>query len=298
MKRVTIGIPSYNEEQNIINLLNLVTTQHSKDYFISEIIISDDSSDSTPELVENFAKENPQPNINLIHHSKRRGAAEAWNEIFRRSTGDVIVLYDADIVIDQYTTPQLVSFLKKGTVLCASNPQPVQIKGIAGRASSFIAYWLRSVRNQGLSQYTVMGRALSVTSEVAKKIIIPRDIISIDLYLQCKILEFGLDIVYNDNALVYFLPPNKPFDFASQVIRAAIGHKQLRAYYSRFRFNLPLKVAVIEAVRNYIRDPVGAFSVIICYGTLPYYKLKIKGVGSAKWHTADSTKAFNCRVQF
>lgn len=298
MKRVTIGIPSYNEEQNIINLLNLLTTQHSKDYFISEIIISDDSSDSTPELVENFAKENPQPNINLIHHSKRRGAAEAWNEIFHRSTGDVIVLYDADIVIDQYTTPQLVSFLKKGTVLCASNPQPVQIKGIAGRASSFIAYWLRSVRNQGLSQYTVMGRALSVTSEVAKKIIIPRDIISIDLYLQCKILEFGLDIVYNDNALVYFLPPNKPLDFASQVIRAAIGHKQLRAYYSRLRFNLPLKVAVIEAVRNYIRDPVGAFSVIICYGTLPYYKLKIKGVGSAKWHTADSTKAFNCRVQF
>lgn len=298
MKSVTIGIPSYNEERNIISLLDSLVAQPSKDYLIAEIIISDDSTDSTPELVQNFAKKNSHITINLMHHDKRRGAAAAWNEIFHASTGDVIVLYDADIVIDQYTTPQLVSFLKKGTVLCASNPQPVQIKGIAGRASSFIAYWLRSVRNQGLSQYTVMGRALSVTSEVAKKIIIPRDIISIDLYLQCKILEFGLDIVYNDNALVYFLPPNKPFDFASQVIRAAIGHKQLRAYYSRFRFNLPLKVAVIEAVRNYIRDPVGAFSVIICYGTLPYYKLKIKGVGSAKWHTADSTKAFNCRVQF
>ena len=83
-----------------------------------------------------------------------------------------------------------------------------------------------------------MGRALSVTSEVAKKIIIPRDIISIDLYVQCKILEFGLEIVYNDNALVYFLPPNKVFDFASQVIRAAIGHKQLHAYYSRFRSDI------------------------------------------------------------
>jgi cellulose synthase/poly-beta-1,6-N-acetylglucosamine synthase-like glycosyltransferase len=298
MKHVTIGIPSYNEEHNIINLLDSLITQPSKDYFISEIIISDDSSDSTPELVENFAKENSKLNINLIHHHKRRGAAEAWNEIFHRSTGDVIVLYDADIVIDKYTTPQLVSFLKNETVLCASNPQPVQIKGIAGRASSFIAYWLRSVRNQGLSQYTVMGRALSVTSEVAKKIIIPHDIISIDLYLQCKVLEFGLDIVYNDNALVYFLPPNKLSDFASQVIRAAIGHKQIHAYCSRFRFNIPLKIAVIEAVRNYIHDPLGAFSVIVCYGTLPYYKLKIKEVGSSKWHTAASTKAFKCRIQF
>jgi glycosyltransferase involved in cell wall biosynthesis len=293
MKRVTIGIPSYNEERNIINLLDSLITQSSKDYLVSEIIISDDSNDSTPELVENFAKKNSQLNINLIHHYNRRGAAAAWNEIFHRSTGDVIVLYDADIVIDKCTTGQLTSLLKKGTGLCASNPQPIQGKGIAGRASSFIAYWLRSVRNQGLSQYTVMGRALSVTSQVAKKIIIPSDVIAIDLYLQCKILEFGLNIAYNDNGLVYFLPANRMSDFASQVIRATHGHKQLHAYYSKLKIKLPLKIAVIEAARNYIHDPIGALSVMICYATLPYYKIKIKEAGSAKWHTAHSTKAFD-----
>jgi glycosyltransferase involved in cell wall biosynthesis len=298
MKSVTIGIPSYNEERNIISLLDSLVSQPSRDYLIAEIIISDDSTDSTPELVESFAKKNSQITINLIHHDKRRGAAAAWNEIFHASTGDVIVLYDADIVIDKYTTAQLVSCLENATGLCASNPQPTQVKGISGRASSFIAYWLRSVRKRVISQYTVMGRALSVTSEVAKKIIIPNNIIAIDLYLQCKILEFGLNIVYNDSALIYFLPANKLFDFASQVIRADLGHKQIHAYYSKFKINLPLKIALIEAVHNYIHDPIGALCVMICYATLPYYKFKIKGAGSAKWHTADSTKAFDYKVRF
>ncbi len=298
MKRVTIGIPSYNEEQNIISLLDSLVSQSSEDYFIAEIIISDDSTDSTPDLVENFAKKNSQISINLIHHDKRRGAAAAWNEIFHTSTGDVIVLYDADIVIDKYTTARLVSSLKNGIGLCASNPQPTNVKGISGRASSFITYWLRSVRKQVISQYTVMGRALSVTTQVAKKIVIPNNIIAIDLYLQCKILEFGFNIVYDDSALVYFLPANKLLDFASQVIRASIGHKQIHAYYSKFKINLPLKIAVIEAVRNYIHDPIGALCLMICYTTLPYYRLKIKEAGSSKWHTADSTKAFDYKVPF
>jgi cellulose synthase/poly-beta-1,6-N-acetylglucosamine synthase-like glycosyltransferase len=297
MKSITIGIPSYNEEKSIINLLHSLSLQYLMDYTISETIISDDSNDSTPQLVESFTKKNSQLNINLIHHDERRGAAAAWNEIFNRSTGDVVVLYDADILINKDTTAQLVSFLKKGTGLCASNPQPIQRKSISGRASSFIAYWLRAVRNQGLSQYTVMGRALSLTSEVAKKIHIPGDIIAVDLYLQCKVLDLGLDIVYNDDALVYFLPANKLLDFSSQVIRAAIGHKQINAYYSKFKINLPLRIALIEAVHNVIHDPIGALSVMICYAVLPYYKLKIKQTRSAKWHTADSTKAFNYRVK-
>ena len=293
MKSVTIGIPSYNEERNIINLLRSLEVQYSNDYFISEIIISDDSTDSTPELVKRFAKKNSQLNINLIHHSERRGAAAGWNEIFTRSNGDIIVLYDADIVIDKNTTAQLVSCLEGRAGLCASNPKPIQYKGIAGRASSFIAYWLRSVRNRGLSQYTVMGRALSVTSEVAKKIIIPTDIIAIDLYLQCKILELGLDIFYNDDAWIYFRPANKLFDFASQVIRGSLGHKQVYSYYSKFKIGLPLKIALTEAARNLIHDPIGALSVLICYTIIPYYKLKIKEAGSAKWYTANSTKGFD-----
>jgi hypothetical protein len=88
-------------------------------------------------------------------------------------------------------------------VLCASNPKPTKVKGLAASASIFISNWLRAVRVKQLSQYTVMGRALSIQSEIAKKISIPKDTIALDLYLQCKVLEYGVDVVYNDNAVVY-----------------------------------------------------------------------------------------------
>ena len=53
-----------------------------------------------------------------------------------------------------------------------------------------------------------MGRALSVSSRVAKKITIPENVIALDLYLQCNVLELGFKVVYNDDALVYFRPPD------------------------------------------------------------------------------------------
>ena len=102
-----------------------------------------------------------------------------------------------------------------------------------------------------------------------------------------------LDIFYNENACIYFRAKNKLLYYASQVIRTSLGHKQIYSYYSKLKINLPLEVAFIEAARNLFHDPLGALSVLICYTMIPYYKLKIKEAGSAKWYTANSTKAFD-----
>jgi cellulose synthase/poly-beta-1,6-N-acetylglucosamine synthase-like glycosyltransferase len=314
-KRITVGVPSFNEEQNILNLLqSIIQATRSEDpdnyftnkdtgydddeFIISEIIISDDSSDSTSIIVDRFVKENPSLNIRLIHHPHRRGVSAAWNEIFQEAIGEIIVLYDADIIIDKNSTRELVSSIKENVGLCASNSRPFipkekEDKKLAVlRASIFIANWLKSVRRTGLSQYTVMGRALSISSDVAKKITVPENIIALDLYVQCRTLEEGFDVIYNEDAIVYFKPPDNMIDFASQIIRATNGHKQIQHYISRLKLCIPLSTAFIEAIQNIISDPKGAISLIFCYMFLPYYKLRLRGeVDSAKWHIAKSTKA-------
>ena len=80
VRRITVGIPSYNERQNISNLLQAIEEQHTQ---IFEVLISDDSSDNTPSLVRNFALHSLL-DIQLFHHDTRRGAAAAWNEIIQR----------------------------------------------------------------------------------------------------------------------------------------------------------------------------------------------------------------------
>ena len=283
---ITIGIPSYNEMQNIINLLRAIEEQHTP---IFEVLISDDSSDNTPNLVRDFARHSPL-DIQLFHHGGRRGAAAAWNEIFQRAKGDIIVLYDADTIPHPSCTSQLVSSIEGNIGICASNSQAVQASGLAGRASVFIAKWLRSVRLARLSQYTVMGRAVAINSNDAKKIEIPSNIIAIDLYIQCKVLKMGRNVVYNDNAIVYFKPANDIQDLASQVIRAVNGHNQIKEYVSSCGICLPQLVSVRHTLKNAISDPFGALSVTIGYSLIPYYSSRIEHANTAKWHTAASSK--------
>jgi glycosyltransferase involved in cell wall biosynthesis len=289
MHGVTVGIPAYNEERNIANLLHSIEDQRP---LISEVIISDDSYDRTPDIVRDFARHS-SINITLLHHGKRRGAAAAWNEIFQKAAGDVIVLYDADTIPHPSCTERLASRLQKNTALCASNSQPVQAAGMAGRASVFISNWLRSARLYRLSQYTVMGRALAIDSEIAKKIMVPADTIAIDLYLQCMVLEMGLDVAYDDDAVVYFKPPSNLQDLASQVVRAINGHDQIKDHVSRLQIELPPHVAVAQALKNAAMDPAGAVSTMIGYSLIPYYMSRLEDADSAKWHTADSSKAID-----
>jgi cellulose synthase/poly-beta-1,6-N-acetylglucosamine synthase-like glycosyltransferase len=215
----------------------------------------------------------------------------AWNEIFKEAKGDIIVLYDADIKIDSNTTAYLVSTVRDNVGLCASNIIPLlQEESTVSRASKFIAEWLRLVRKNRLTQYTVMGRALSVSSRVAKMISIPENVIALDLYLQCKVLELGLDVIYNDQARVYFRPPDNMVDFSSQVLRAAIGHDQIRNMRIGLCTRLPLRIGLEAALKSFLHDPRGAASLVYCYSLLPFYKSKLIGIDSVKWQVAKSTK--------
>lgn len=285
---VTVGVPAYNEEHNIINLLQSI--ERSAAGLVGEIIVSDDSSDRTPDLVGQFAQHSSIPVVHF-HHTERRGAASAWNEIFRHATGDAIVLYDADTVPSPDCTALLASSISGVVALCASNSQPVRSRGVAGRASTFISNWLRVVRQAQLSQYTVMGRGLAISSSAAKRIEIPRDIIAIDLYLQCLVMDMGLGVAYNDDAVVYFRPAESMQDLASQVLRAINGHRQVREHIERLGVSLPLRVAIAQTARTVISDPIGAASVAIGYSPLPYYRSRLAGTNSALWHVASSSKS-------
>ena len=288
--RITVGIPSYNEENSIRILLEVLDAQvMDGENRIDEIIISDDSTDTTPELVNDFARKS-RIAVSLLHHNRRRGVANAWNEIFRNARGDTIVLYDADVLPGKDTTHLLTSKLRDDIGICASNPLPLNQKGIAAKASSFNAFWLRRVRKQMLSQYTVMGRGLSIHADLAKMITVP-DIIATDLYLQCIVMEFGYKIYYCDEAVVWFKPACRMLDFASQVVRAVNGHSHINDYIDKFNLKLPHSLIIKETIKEALQDPKGMIATAIAYVSLPIYLSRFpKDVRSSIWHIANSTK--------
>ena len=93
---VTIGIPAYNEEANIRNLLESLLAQKARGYKLKEIIVvSDGSNDRTV----SEARRVKDKRIRVIEKKQRRGQALSQNSIFERANSDFVVLLNADTLI-------------------------------------------------------------------------------------------------------------------------------------------------------------------------------------------------------
>lgn len=287
---ITIGIISFNEQKNILNILRSLKSQKIPHPFqLREIIICDDSSDDTPHLIRSFTQENSDLKIRLFHNEVRKGAASGWNMIFKQSIGDILVLYDADISLDENCTYNLVKNISKnGNDLSASNSQPVNYSNIYERATRFTSNWLRKIRKQAITQYTVMGRAFAIKIDLAKKISIPENVIAIDLFLQDEVLKLNKEIIYIDEAVVFFKAPSNLYDFLSQVIRAESGHKQISLVKTK---KLSKRMNFKTSIRCFLDDPIGGLALLYCYSFLSYHKRKYsKQISNPKWYVAESTK--------
>jgi len=87
--RFSIIIPTYNEERGIGATLEALL---GLDYPDREIIVVDDSSDRTPEIVGGYARQG----VRLIHPGGG-GRCEARNLGIREASGEVVVLLDAAV---------------------------------------------------------------------------------------------------------------------------------------------------------------------------------------------------------
>ncbi|HSX09998.1 MAG TPA: glycosyltransferase family A protein [Candidatus Saccharimonadales bacterium] len=98
--KVTIGIPTYNEEQNIEIILRSLFAQKLETIDIEKILVySDASSDRTDSIVTKLSK--IYPKIKLLKDNVRKGKYFRVNELFKINTSEVLVIIDADIAFAQ-----------------------------------------------------------------------------------------------------------------------------------------------------------------------------------------------------
>lgn len=290
---VSVGIPSYNEGYNLLRLLRQLAKQQLDNFKIIKVIVSDDSSDETPKLVEKFMEKELPYQLIFRHYDERRGVASAWNEIFKLAEGEALLLYDADINLKPHTSKKLLQPLleRKDIGITASNTVPLPTESIAGKASTIVARWLRIVRlRYPECQLIVMGRGLAARMELVKNVEIPEQIIAVDLYLQGIAHKLGWRVVYVDDARVYFRPAETLRDFASQTIRAYFSHRQLSKLIER---EISRRIGLREQFQGFLEAlklrelPVVLASYLL---TLLYIPKLMPEACKVTWDIALSTK--------
>ena len=111
---VSIVVPARNEKNNIRNLLTNLTQQDYLKENYEIIIIDDNSTDSTTEIVNDFIEQHAEYNIKIIHLSEENPEAaykkKAISKAIEASMGELIITTDADCTINKNWLRSFVSF--------------------------------------------------------------------------------------------------------------------------------------------------------------------------------------------
>jgi dolichol-phosphate mannosyltransferase len=109
MKKVTVVLPTYNEKENIVELINRISSC-IKGYTLQIIVVDDNSPDETWKIVSIMKN----PFVKVIRRMSERGIASAIGEGVKRAEGDYVVWMDCDMSLPPEKIPQLLKRLDEG----------------------------------------------------------------------------------------------------------------------------------------------------------------------------------------
>jgi len=113
MQNISIIIPVYNEQKNIIPLYQQLKQTLSLLPHSHEIIFIDDGSkDNTAQTIQTLTLKNPT--IKLIQLRKHFGKADALSAGFRHARGDIIITMDGDLQDDPQEIPRFLDKINQG----------------------------------------------------------------------------------------------------------------------------------------------------------------------------------------
>lgn len=111
--KIVVVIPTYNERDNIVNLINDIFAQPIENLHV--IVVDDNSPDKTAELVS--ATQTVYPNLYLIKRYNKLGLGSAYIAGFKKALAlgaNLIVEIDADFSHDPKDLPRLIEACTNG----------------------------------------------------------------------------------------------------------------------------------------------------------------------------------------
>lgn len=199
---ISIIIPVYNEEETIGEIVSKVNEIDLPGKLIKEIIIVDDAS-TDDSIIKSQNLKLRIKNLKIISHIINKGKGAAIRTGLKNSTGDIILIQDADLEYDPNDYPRLIEPILSGRAKVVYGTRlknyPVRIFG--KKHTPFLTHYLG---NKFLSLATRMFYSSKITDmetcykvfskEVIKNINIKSNRFEFEPEITAKILKAGYKI--------------------------------------------------------------------------------------------------------
>lgn len=292
---ISIGIPAYNEAANLGRLIREILAQTGPSFRVVEIVVaSDGSSDDTAAVVGRSG----DPRVRLAGSTGRLGKTARLNELIRHTTGDVLVLMDADIQLDGPTFLEraLRGFDPARHGLVGFNTTPLPGRTFVERslnAGMAVVERVRGAWLGGANYLSYRGSCLLLSRQLADQCNLPTNLVTNDAYFLFAALKHGFAPQYRADCRVYYRSPSTLADHIRQSHRFAYSIAELEQCFNdptlHTAYIIPRPLMLRALLQVGLRRPLQLAGYIAI--NLVTSRLKPSGATtSATWEVASSTK--------
>ena len=137
---LSVVIPAYNEQETLMHVGHQVLALP----FVKQVIIVNDcSKDSTAQMAEHLAQQDSR--VTVVHHKVNQGKTEALKTGFALTTGDIVIVQDADLEYDPAEIFEVIDPILRGEA------DIVYGSRFLVRKSARVLYFYHYVANKGLT---------------------------------------------------------------------------------------------------------------------------------------------------
>lgn len=292
---VTVGIPAYNEEANIGNLLKALLSQKRVNFIFEKIIVvSDASTDGTAKTVKSFKN----TKIVLLENRARRGQAQSQNKILENSNSDILVLLNADVL--PFTKDFLNNIVRpfdftKNIGIVGGLPVPVrgsnQFEKVINYSVRFKNLIYKEI-NGGNNIYLCHGRVRAFSRKFYSRFrwgkTYAEDAYS---YLSCK--STGFEFYFEPRAKVSYRSPSNLRDHLKQSTRFLRSRAYLKNFFDKRLIDKEYpgyKSTIVKRLPHlFLQNPILFILYLSIYLTSNIY-LHFSSDTNISWSMASTTK--------
>lgn len=281
---VSIGIPAFNEEDNIKKLLSSILMQKQDVFKILEIVVvSDGSTDGTDNKVMDL-KNNK---IKLIRNKERIGQVMTQNVLVEKLTGDILVLLNADIIIkDRFFIRKLIEPIIKDKNVGIVSPAiiPVPSSDLFERIINYSVQLKTKIYEswkKGNNVYLCHGRARAFSKKFIKSFTWER-VLSEDAYAYLLCVNKGFKFIYQPKTQVFY---KSPINFTEHKIQSSRFLNSISEFLPHFEkqflkreYSIPVSIIFKNIILSLLKSPfylVVYTAIFLMIKISPYKKIDL-----------------------